>query len=76
MRLGMTTMQAIVAATSKPAQRLGLEDLGLLKPGFSADLLVLDENPLENIRNTRSIHSVFLNGNAIDRDKLQEKFLH
>ena len=61
-RLGMTPMQAIVAATSKPAQRLGLDDLGLLQPGYSADLVVLDENPLNDIRNTRSISLVFLNG--------------
>jgi imidazolonepropionase-like amidohydrolase len=73
-RLGMTPMQAIVAATSKPAQRLGLDDLGLLQPGYSADLVVLDENPLNNIRNTRSISSVFLNGKILDRAGLADDF--
>ena len=73
-RLGMTPMQAIVAATSKPAQRLGLDDLGLLQPGYSADLVVLDENPLNNIRNTRSISLVFLNGKMLDRAGLAADF--
>ena len=73
-RLGMTPMQAIVAATSKPAQRLGLDDLGLLQPGYSADLVVLDENPLDNIRNTRSISLVFLNGRMLDRAGLEAGF--
>ena len=73
-RLGMTPMQAIVAATSKPAQRLGLDDLGLLQPGYSADLVVLDENPLNNIRNTRSISLVFLNGRILDREGMTADF--
>lgn len=74
-RLGMTPMQAIIAATSKPAQRLGLDDLGLLQPGYSADFVVLDENPLEDIRNTHSISSVFLNGKMLDRASLAAGFV-
>ena len=74
-RLGMTPMQAIIAATSKPAQRLGLDDLGLLRVGYSADLLVLDENPLVDIRNTRSISSVYLNGKLLDRASLAAGFV-
>lgn len=73
-RLGMTPMQAIVSATSKPAQKLGLEDLGLLRAGYSADIVVLDKNPLEDIRNTRSISAVYLNGKAIDREQLASGF--
>ncbi len=74
-RLGMTPMQAIVAATSKPAQRLGLNDLGLLQQGYSADLVVLDENPLLDIRSTRSIYSVYLNGKKLDRGSLAAGFV-
>lgn len=74
-RLGMTPMQAIVAATSKPAQRLGLDDLGLLRSGYSADFVVLDENPLSDIRNTRSISSVYLNGKRLDRTGLAAGFV-
>ena len=74
-RLGMTPMQAIIAGTYKPAQRLGLEDLGLLQPGYSADFIVLDDNPLEDIRNTRSISSVYLNGKILNRASLAEDFV-
>ncbi len=73
-RLGMTPMQAIISATSKPAQRLGLNDLGLLRPGYNAALIVLDENPLEDIRNTRSIFAVYLNGERVDRANIAEGF--
>ena len=70
-RLGMSPMQAIVAATSNAAKHLGLTDLGLLKAGYSADFIILNENPLEAIRNTRTIDSVYLSGNKIDRAALQ-----
>ncbi len=73
-RLGMTAMQAIVAATSKPALRLGLDDLGLLKSGYSADIVVLDDNPLVDIRNTRTISSVYLKGELLDRAALAAGF--
>lgn len=74
-RLGMSPMEAIISATSKPAQRLGLARLGLLKAGYSADFIVLDNNPLEDIRNTRSISAVYLNGNQINREQLSQEFV-
>jgi imidazolonepropionase-like amidohydrolase len=74
-RLGMTPMQAIVAATSRPAARLGLDDLGLLRPGYSGDFVVLDENPLEDIRNTQSISAVYLRGKEIDRTTMAAEFV-
>jgi len=73
-RLGMSPMQALIAATSKPAARLGLDKMGLLKQGYSADMVILNSNPLDDIRNTRSIFSVFLNGELIDRDALAQSF--
>jgi len=69
-RLGMTPMQALVSATSKPAQRLGLDDMGLIRQGYSADLVILNENPLVDIRNTRSISQVYLRGKEVDREML------
>lgn len=71
---GLTPAQAIVAATSRPAEYLGLSDTGTLAPGKRADFIVLDRNPLENIRNTRTINSVYLGGAKLDRESLLAKW--
>ena len=60
---GLTPMQALVSATGDAArchQRTG--QLGTLAAGAAADLLILGSNPLDNIRNTRSIEQVWING--------------
>ena len=74
-RLGMTPAQAIESATRKPAQRLGLDDLGTLTPGKSADFIVLADNPLDDIRNTRSITRVYQRGNRVDRDSMRDRWI-
>jgi imidazolonepropionase-like amidohydrolase len=51
-----------------------INDTGTLSTGKRADFLVLDANPLENIRNTRRINSVYLNGVKIDRAALLAKW--
>lgn len=64
---GMTPMQVIVAATSAAAECYGKgAQFGSIRPGASADLLVLGANPLENIRNTRQIKSIWIAGRHID----------
>ena len=73
-RLGMTPMQALVAATSVAAKHLGLDQSGQLKKDFRADFIVLDQNPLIDIRNTRTIRNVFLAGQEIDRLGFQQKW--
>ena len=62
---GLTPMQVITAATRNAATFLRAKDLGTLERGKWADLIVLDKNPLENIRNTRSIEMVMIAGNKI-----------
>ncbi len=64
---GMTPMQAIVAATRTPAELLHLDRFGMVAPGKSADFIVLDANPIENIANTRTIAKVYQRGKEIDR---------
>ena len=74
-RLGMSPLQAITAATHTAALHLQLNDMGLLQPGYSADFVILDENPLQDIRNTRRISAVYLQGRPIDRAALQTKWV-
>jgi imidazolonepropionase-like amidohydrolase len=68
---GMTAEQVLKAATSTSAEIVGLTDVGRLAPGYSADFVVLDANPLDDITNTRHIAQVFLRGVGIDRAALQ-----
>jgi len=65
---GMTPMQVIVAATRNSAEFLPIADAGTLQAGKSADFIVLDANPLDDITNTRRrISAVVLRGAAVDR---------
>jgi cytosine/adenosine deaminase-related metal-dependent hydrolase len=64
---GMSNWEALRAATLHGAEYLGLDrDLGSLEPGKLADLVVLDRNPLENIRHSESVRYVMLNGRLYD----------
>ncbi len=65
---GMTPMQVIVAATRNSAEYLRL-DGGTLQAGKSADFIVLDANPLDDITNTRRISQVILRGAPVDRSQ-------
>jgi imidazolonepropionase-like amidohydrolase len=62
---GLTPEQVIEAATRSGADFLRAKDLGTLEKGKWADLIVLERNPLEDIRNTRTIKSVFIAGNEV-----------
>jgi imidazolonepropionase-like amidohydrolase len=64
---GMTPMQVIVAATRNGAEFLRMADTGTIEANKSADFLVLDANPVDDIANTRKIAAVYLRGAAVDR---------
>jgi len=70
----MSPAQAIVVSTSRPTEVLMLKDTGTLAKDKRADFIVLNANPLDDIRNTRKIDSVYLSGVKLDREALQAKF--
>jgi imidazolonepropionase-like amidohydrolase len=71
---GMTPAEVITIATRNSAEILGLNQLGTVATGKSADFIVLDANPLENIHNSRKISAVYLRGQAVDRAGLRAKW--
>jgi imidazolonepropionase-like amidohydrolase len=64
-KAGLTPMQALVAATANAANVAKLDHIGMIVTGKAADLLVLDADPLADIRNTRRISSVWIGGRRI-----------
>jgi imidazolonepropionase-like amidohydrolase len=71
---GFTPAEAIVAATRDAAEVLRLNQLGTVAAGKSADFIVLDANPLDDIANTKRIAKVYLRGHEIDRAALSAKW--
>jgi imidazolonepropionase-like amidohydrolase len=73
-RTGMNPADVLVAATRNSAALLGMDDLGTIETGKSADFIVLDANPIDDITNTREISAVYLRGEAVDREALGTRF--
>lgn len=70
---GMSNHDALKVATIKGAEAIGLDkDLGSLEEGKLADIVILDKNPLENIRHTNTIRYVIMNGRVYQGDTLDE----
>jgi molybdate transport system substrate-binding protein len=71
---GLTPAEAIAAATRESAAILNLDTMGSIAAGKSADFIVLDANPLDDINNTRRIADVYLRGAKLDRAALRAKW--
>ena len=70
-KAGLTPEEALHSATVLPAQWLGIDkQVGTIESGKYADMVLLDENPLEDIKNTRKIAGVFINGKWLDKGKI------
>ena len=69
----MKYIDALKFATILGAEALGLDgDLGSIEEGKLADILIMDENPLEDIRNTNTLSHVIKNGKVYDAETLNE----
>ena len=76
-RSGLTPLEALRTATYNPADFFGaLDSLGTVSQGKVADLVLLDANPLTDIRNTRRIAAVIANGRVFDRPALDALLNH
>ena len=71
----MSPLEALTSATLNPARFLGREgDFGTVERGKIADLVLLDDSPMKDIRNTRKVRAVVLNGEFLAQDQLNRIF--
>jgi imidazolonepropionase-like amidohydrolase/Tol biopolymer transport system component len=74
---GMTPHEALKCATIFPARTLGMDsEIGSIEPGKLADLVILSADPLEDIRNTDSVHQVMVNGRLFDAATMNQAGNH
>ena len=71
---GLSADEALRALTLTPAKVLGVDRIaGSIEPGKLADIVILDANPLDDIRNTRRISAVIQGGRIVDRDSIRRE---
>lgn len=68
--IGFTEMEALQAATINAAKSINLDDIGIIKEGSIADLVILNDNPLENIKHTKNIHIIVKGGKAYTQEEI------
>lgn len=72
-QVGLTPMEALISATRAPAEFFGMDgNLGTIQEGKIADMVLLDSNPLDDIKNARSIVAVVCGGKWISKSEIQE----
>ena len=74
-KAGVPASDLLVAATRTGAEFLGQDAIGTVEPGKTADLVIVDGDPLEDITNTRNISAVIQDGRIIDREQLLRETL-
>ena len=67
---GLTPYQALLTGTVNPAKYFNRDDMGMIKPGYVSDLVLLDGNPLENIENTKKIAGVMIGNSWLAKDMI------
>lgn len=67
---GLSQLEALQCATVRAAKSLGLENLGEIKKGYTADLLILDQDPLDDIENTLSINLIIKGGKVYEQGEI------
>jgi hypothetical protein len=72
-RIGLTPRQALAAATGNVGELFGWNQVGQVRAGYNADLLVLDENPAQDVGHLKKIRMVLLNGEILDREGLLKR---
>ncbi|MFD1928819.1 amidohydrolase family protein [Sporosarcina siberiensis] len=70
--IGMTEMEILQAATINAAKSINIHNIGAIKEGYIADFIVLNENPLESIQHTKSIHRIVKGGKIYSQEEILE----
>ncbi|AWE08802.1 imidazolonepropionase [Lysinibacillus sp. 2017] len=68
--IGFTELEALQAATVNAAKSINLDGIGVIREGAIADLVILNDNPLENIKHTQEIHTIVKGGKAYTQEEI------